>query len=134
MVRTGGWRIRTSACLLLLALGLAGCGDSPAATDGVDGASSPSTSGPAGRETAPPGTPDCEDVWQDGERLPRSYRGCVDASGEYVVRDGLSCSSGQLMVRYDDRYYGVLAGTVHEAAEPLDQDRDYRTAVRSCRA
>lgn len=117
------------ASLLLLALA-AGCGDdSPDATEGTDPASSSS-----GSTAAPPGAPACDDVWQDGEKLPRSYRGCVDGSGAYVPQDGLSCSSGQRMVRYDDQYYGVLGGTVHEATQPLDQDRDYRTAVRSCRA
>jgi len=38
------------------------------------------------------------------------------------------------MVRYADRFYGVLGGTVHEVTSPLDHDRDYLAAVRRCRA
>ena len=30
------------------------------------------------------------------------------------------------MVRYDDRFWGVLGGTVNEAQGSLDEDREYR--------
>lgn len=96
-------------------------GESPSAT----ASASPSPEVPAD-------APACEQVWQDGERLPRGYRGCVDA-GTYVPSDVIGCSSGQRLVRHADRWYAVLGGTVHEASSPLDKDREYVADVRVCR-
>ena len=45
-----------------------------------------------------------------------------------------SCSSGQRLGWYGDRYYAVLGGTVREAESLLDDDIGYRDAVASCRA
>lgn len=134
--------------LAALALGLGGCGtddsssvasdDTPAATSS---SSSPAPTPPsstsaaaAPSDTPPPGTPDCAAVWRDGAKIPRAYRGCVDADGAYVAKDGLGCSSGQTIIRFADRFYGVAGGTVHEATRPLLSDRDYRAAVVRCRA
>lgn len=87
-----------------------------------------------GSEDQPPAdAPPCADVWQEGNTLQRSYAGCV-TDGEYVERDVLGCSSGQRLVRFDETYYGVLGGTVRQAATtPLADDADYREAVSSCR-
>ena len=140
--------VRASA-LLLAALCLGACG-SEQAIDSAGGASPsapPSTGAPSAdssdepsteptdeeSEPVPDGAPECAEVWADGAQLPRSYRGCV-ADGAYVPRDVLSCSSGQRMIRQADRYYGVLGGTIHEASGSLEQDRDYRAAIRRCRA
>lgn len=134
MIRTmdshGGRRAARIALLLALgALGACGSEEQPeVATD-------PSSTGSAPTESSsvPADAPGCAEVWQEGARLPRGYRGCVDA-GEFVDRDAVSCSSGQRLVRHADRYYGVLGGTVHEVAGPLADDRDYRAALRSCTA
>lgn len=140
MFRNGGGRARVSSCLLLALLaapGMTACGGQTedAADDANRAASSSSPSDPAGTsESAPPGSPACADVWAEGAPLPRSYQGCTEETGGYVKRDVLGCSSGQRMVSYGDLYYGVLGGTIHEASTPLDRDRDYRAAVRSCRA
>lgn len=120
----------------LVALCALGCGsggstaDDPATTDSATPEPTPSSS-----TSATADGPACETVWQDGAKLPRSYDGCVDDAGALVPRDALGCSSGQRMVTYADRFYGVLGGTIHEAASsPLADDPDYRAAVRSCRA
>lgn len=109
----------------------AGCGED----DGARTASGPTSSGSASStSSAPADAPECDQVWSEGATLPRGYRGCTDESGAYVERDALGCSSGQRMVTYVDRYYGVLGGTIHEVAASLEEDRDYQAAVRSCRA
>jgi hypothetical protein len=137
----------------LLAGGLVACGSDDGSTRAADEptpAGSGSTSGPASpspsasemgsgphsgspSETAPPGTPQCSKVWRDGASLPRTYVGCVDDTG-FVKRDRLGCSSGQAIVRYDDRFYGVAGGTVHRATAPLDKNRQYLAAAMRCRA
>jgi hypothetical protein len=138
--------VRLRACLPLLAvlvLGLGACGSqtsdsaapdasgslssSPSATGTPTGSASPSASAPAG-------TPDCSAVWKDGTTIPRAYRGCADAHGGYVRKDGLACSSGQTIIRFADRFYGVAGGTVHHTATALLSDRGYRAAVLRCRA
>ena len=132
MLRVSGLRVRALACAGFAALALAACGQQ----DGGDTAEQPSpktSASPAGEE-APPGTPACAEVWQEGGPIPRSYQGCADEAGAYVERDVLGCSSGQRMVRYDDRFWGVLGGTVNEAQGSLDEDRDYRTSMRNCSA
>lgn len=123
--------------MLVAGLALTGCGeqaDETAADPTSPAASEPAETGSTGETTAPAGTPACAETWQAGNRIPRSYKGCEDDEGSFVERDLLDCSSGQRMVRYADRFYGVLGGAVREASGPLDDDRDYRAAVRSCRA
>ena len=125
------------ACLVLVAGALSACADT-----GDEVGSEPTTSStptespdePASTSSAPEGTPTCAEIWEDGSKIPRGYQGCTTEAGEYVKRDALGCSSGQRLIRYDDRYYGVVGGTVHEAAQPLDDDREYRATVRGCRA
>jgi len=124
--------LRTQLLVLVLAaLCLSACGsDEPDTKDAV-ASDSPS---PSAGESMPPGTPDCSTVWQDGATIPRGYKGCADEGQAYVRLDGLSCSSGQLIIRFDDQFYGVAGGEVHEATAPLDRDREYRAAVLRCRA
>ena len=143
MIGTGAWRVGAATVLLSAVLAVAGCGDQESAEPTSGTTASDSSREPTGQkssdqettaEAAPPGAPDCSQVWREGSRLPRSYQGCVDGSGGYVRRDSLACSSGQRMIRYADRFYGVLGGTVHEVARSLDRAPDYRDAVSSCRA
>jgi hypothetical protein len=135
---------RLRACLPLvaaLALGLGACGSQDSAAPDASGSlsSSPSatetTTGPASPSpSAPAGTPDCSTVWKDGTRIPRAYRGCAADDGSFVRKDGLACSSGQTIIRFADRFYGVAGGTVHHTATALLSDRGYRAAVLRCRA
>ena len=128
--------------LALVAAGLTACGSDPVEADGsvaTDDSSSAAPSptapeSPAASDSVPPGTPECSTLWQDGATIEKSYAGCVDDDGQFVKKDTLGCSSGQTLVRYDDRFYGVLGGSVHEASAPLDKDRKYRATVLRCRA
>ena len=125
--------------LVLAALCLTACGSEGADADGTaasdrSSASTRESEEPSGGPSAPPGTPECDEVWKAGATLPRSYDGCVDEDGQLVPRDGLACSSGQRIIRFDDRFYGVPGGTVHEVSTSLEQDREYRAAVLRCRA
>ena len=135
MLRVSGLRWRTTSCALLATLALAGCGQqdgggTPEASSSAGGSPSAATGKPA-----PPGTPECGEVWKAGAHIPRTYHGCTEEGGGYVARDVLGCSSGQRMVRYADRFWGVLGGTVNEAsADSLDEDRDYETSMRNCSA
>lgn len=140
MLRNGEWRASAAAVALVAAAALASCGaDETSATDpspseGRSSSSTPSQdAASAETEPVPPGTPKCSDVWQDGRRIPRVYAGCAEGD-TFVKRDVLGCSSGQRMVSYANRFYGVLGGTVHEARQPLDEDREYAAATRRCRA
>ena len=125
--------------LVLAALCLTSCGSDGADADGAaasdrSSASTREAEEPGAALSVPPGTPECDDVWKAGATLPRSYDGCVDEDGQFVPRDALACSSGQRIIRFDDRFYGVPGGTVHEVPTSLEQDREYRAAVLRCRA
>lgn len=126
-------------CVLLLLplLGACGGGGDDEASDPAAGSSTSSsaTSSPSSSPSAsvPPGAPQCEDVWVEGADLPRSYDGCVDLD-VFVPRDAVPCSSGQRLISYDDRFYGVAGGEVRVSDEALDDDADYRDALRSCTA
>ena len=130
------------ALLLPCALLLAACGDEPgpAAADPVDptpGASdtaTPSEPTEATSEPEPelPDWPACGEVWAAGAQLPRAYQGCLE--GETAVEaDRLSCSSGQHLVRYADRFYAVPGGTIHRTSGPLEKDKGYLGDIASCR-
>lgn len=94
--------------------------------------SSTPSSTPSGAP-ADPDAPACGEVWVTGETIPRGYAGCND--GEvFLEPDVMGCSSGQRFITFEDRWYGVLGGTVREGESPLAQDREYRSSVASCRA
>ena len=65
-------------------------------------------------------------------RLPRAYQGCLDGD-QAVKADNLSCSSGQRIVRYADRYYAVRGGKIYHTTRPLEKDKGYLEAIRTCR-
>lgn len=134
MLGTRNTRALVVSLALLASVGLTSCGDEEPTATGSSSSSDPSSTAPSeSMEPAPPGTPECSEIWQDGHRVPRFYAGCAD-EGAYVKREAIGCSSGQRMVTYADRFYAVLGGDVHEATEPLEQDDDYTASVRRCRA
>lgn len=124
---------------LLCVVLLAGCGQDGADQD--EAASDPAAGstpsepddGATSAPSADPDAPDCAEVWVTGGPIPRSYAGCNDGES-FVERQALGCSSGQRLVTFDDRWYGVVGGLVREGTTPLDQDREYRASVDSCRA
>jgi hypothetical protein len=72
-------------------------------------------------------------VWTAGATIPLAYKGCLKG-GQPVQADNLGCSSGQKLVRYADRFYGVAGGTIYQANPPLNSDKGYLKMVRTCRA
>src|SRR4051812_6550489 len=95
--------VRMAAVLLLMS----SCGDDSSST-----ADDPSTG--TSSSASDSGWPSCSDVWVDGGTIPKTYQGCVDDDGTEVKADKQSCSSGQVLVTYDDTYYGVLGGPVNQ--------------------
>ncbi len=80
---------------------------------------------PPGRPAPTPGSPT--------PSFPFAYKGCLDGD-QAVEADNLSCSSGQRIVRYDDSFYAVAGGKIHQASGPLEKDKEYLKLVRVCRA
>ena len=129
--------------MLPLAL-LSACGDDSdsAATDPVGSDTPSDTSTPSPTEPtavatdSPPATPAwpaCSEMWVADAKLPLGYQGCLEGD-DAVKADNLSCSSGQRIVRYDDRFFGVAGGLIYETSGPLEKDKEYLQMVRTCRA
>jgi hypothetical protein len=132
-----------AALLLPLAL-LSACGDdsdSAVADPGASGSTTPTETSSATEPTAEatdtqPVTPDwpaCGDIWVADAKLPLAYKGCLEGD-QAVKADNLPCSSGQRIVRHEDRFFGVAGGKIYEAMGPLDKDKQYLKMVRVCRA
>lgn len=111
------------AALGALTAGAAGCGDSPApvAGDAVAPTIAAST-GPAARA--------CADVWAAGNTLPGRYAGCL-LDGHLVSADHQSCSSGQVLVTYDNAFYAVTGGPVQHVKD-LSHSPVYKKIIRAC--
>lgn len=117
------------ACLLGLWLG--GCGDTvDEPSQAAESSESTGTTEDPSEKPVPDG-PACEEIWVDDQNLPRSYRGCVD-DGAWVAADTRRCSSGQVLVSHADRYYGAKGAVVNDVGEPLEENRQYQRALRSC--
>lgn len=133
------------AVAVLVVLALAGCGDDGKSADEDPTSaelSTPQATTSAASEatrdlptknspTIPANAPDCADVWTNAARLPNGYKGCV-ADEEYVRADTLSCSSGQGIVKYDDRFWAVRGGTISQADDIYESDV-YLDSVARCR-
>ena len=141
---TGPRRTTTSilaAAAATLVLVLAGCGDdtetgtdpttSDTTSDAPTSDASSDTSSEAPTDSVDPDLPDCTDVWQAGEAVPKRYQGCV-ADGAVVKAERQRCSSGQVLVTFEDAYYGVEGGPVNEESGGLDSSDSYRDARRAC--
>lgn len=127
---------RTRAALLAVVLlgALAACGGGDEeASDPAASTSASASPAPSSSPEVPAGTPDCGEVWTEGATIPRSYAGCAQ-DGALVEDDSLACSSGQRLITFEDRFYGVAGGEVRVSEQPLDDDPDYGSSVRSCRA
>ena len=120
---------RSSLTVLVVLLGfvLGGCGDDTA----VEPVATPESTARSTGTTPLPDGPACEEVWADGQDLPRSYRGCVEGSA-WVAADSRRCESGQVIVVYADRYYGAKGAVVNDMGGSLEHDKQYQRALRSC--
>jgi len=135
--RMTAWAGLATAATLLLA----GCGsdddgtadDTSSPTGTTSESSSAPTTAPSSTTTpAPAGTPECSEVWTSGGKLPRAYSGCA-VDGLLVAPDGLGCSSGQTLVRYDDRFWAVRGGTISGGDVALTTSKEYKAEVATCR-
>jgi hypothetical protein len=123
----------------VLLLGACGDDSGSAAADPTDSSSEsaePSepteTTEPTASASELPDWPACDDVWVAGAEIPGGYQGCIDGD-QAVKADNLSCESGQRIVRYDDRFFGVSGGKIYEVEAPLDKDKQYLDMVHTCR-
>ena len=102
------------------------------ATDAVGTPTSEPTETTSEPSTAAPDWPACETLWVEGGKIPQRYQGCLEGS-EPVAADKLSCSSGQHLVRYQEKFFGVAGGTIYEAMGPLEKDKQYLKMIGICR-
>lgn len=124
-------RASVSVLVCLLGLWLGGCGDDSVAPARATGSSDTPAVSDSTSTTPVPDGPACAEVWVDGKDLPRSYRGCVQGD-TWVRADTSHCASGQVLVTFDDRFYGAKGAVVNDVSGPLDKSKQYQRAVRSC--
>lgn len=118
-----------SVAALAVVAALAACGDD----DGSEGAGGPTASA-EGTEAPATRAPACTDVWVEGDDLPKGYSGCADDEGTLVEPTVVDCSSGQRVVTHDNRWWAVRGHRIGHAPDGLEQSKDYRRVLRSCRA
>lgn len=127
------------ALLFPLAL-LSACGDDSASSTATDPGGSESTSASATETasasesvtpTSEPKEPQCDDVWQEGNKLPGGYDGCYDGDRR-VKPDGRYCEIGKPLFTYKDNWYATPGGPINHTDGPLAKDADYQSAVKAC--
>ena len=125
-------------CLALGTL-LAGCsGDDPdsTATDPA-GETSSATASPTESATSEPTEseepkePQCADVWVDGAKLPGGYQDCYEGD-QRVKADGRYCEFGKPLITYDNSFWAVPGGIIHEVEGKLLDDAGYRDSLHKC--
>ncbi|WP_114422227.1 hypothetical protein [Nocardioides houyundeii] len=128
----------------VLAVLLTGCGEDSSDTASDDSASTPGTSvssspSPEGtptestEEEATPEGPLCEEVWVDGQVLPRRYQGCLDGT-KWREAFVYPCSSGQNLVTFGRTFYAAKGERVVESATPLAKNPQFQSALSACGA
>lgn len=129
----GSSKVAAAVAAVAVLLLLAACGEESSTDDdgGADDPSGASTSQSADAATAD--WPACDEVWVDGAEIPGRYKGCLGDEGP-VKADKFLCSSGQVLVSYGDRFYGVTGGPVNEVEGRLADDKTYAGAKQSCLA
>lgn len=108
--------MRTVILTVAALIALAGCGGS----------------GTAKADDAGSGTPKCSDVWVDGATLPKDYDGCMSGSDMLEASVTSDCADGSQLGGYDDRFYALLGGTIHEVKGEIADDAGYKAAVDAC--
>ncbi|MGI8646532.1 MAG: hypothetical protein ACR2JD_09475 [Nocardioides sp.] len=98
-------------------------------TEATPSASDSATASPS--ESATPKGPQCADMWVDEAKLPGGYQDCYDGD-QRVKADGRYCEFGKKLITYDNRFWAVPAGPIHEVSGKLLDDVDYRDALMKC--
>lgn len=96
-----------------------------------DTASASPSDAPSTSPTPQPKKPQCDEVWQEGNKLPGGYDGCYDGDRR-VKPDGRYCEIGKPLFTYQDNWYAAPGGPVNHTEGPLEKDPGYLTAVRAC--
>lgn len=120
-------RVLGLALVLGLATGLSACGERE---NDSDKSTKPSSS-PSLPEQAK--VPDCVKVFKAGEQFPEDFVGCM-AGGKQVKIEPIICETGQLIYRYQDRFYATNNAPVRETKGPLKDDPQYQRMYRACTA
>lgn len=130
------------ACCLLLS----GCGSDDPAGDAAERTSAPSspteattpaetatTSSPPAELTtsAAPALPDCSEVWVEGKRIPKPYRGCLEDDGR-VSKSLHGCSMGASLAQYGKRFYGIPGRPAVRATPDRNHDQTYLDLLATC--
>ena len=133
-------RGRSAGVLVALAfvlVTLAGCGgdDGDTVSDPGDDPAAASetataTESPSEKPEKPKG-PQCTDVWVEAAKLPGAYQDCYDGDRR-VKADGRYCEFGKTLVTYDNRFWAVPGGPIHEVPGKLLDDAHYRDALAKC--
>jgi hypothetical protein len=79
------------------------------------------------------GIPECDDIWVDGNKLPRDYEGCVNESGDLVMSSLLACVDGSQFTTHEGEFFGRLGGRI--AAGPGSSPQEaavYSRALADC--
>lgn len=146
MMRRLTWRV-VPAAVIACCLALTGCGGDDTSGEADEPATAPSspTSAPATTETPtpsptetaetttspPPGLPDCSEVWVEGRRIPKPYRGCLEGDGR-VSKDLHPCSMGFSLAQYGKRFYGVPGRPAARATPDRNHDQTYLGLLATC--
>lgn len=144
MVRRLSHRVAAAALTLGCAAGLSSCGADDAAPGDDAAASVPTTS--AGSSAGAPATsaspsiaptkvapplPDCAEVWVEGRRLPKPYKGCLEPDGR-ISKSVKSCSMGATLAQYGTRFYGIPGRPAVLALPSRDENQAYLDLLATC--
>lgn len=147
MMRRLTWRV-VPATAIACSLLLSGCGGDDSTGDADEPAtasSSPTdaaTTTEAGTATASPppaepttsaapALPDCAEVWVEGKRIPKPYRGCLEDDGR-VSKSLKGCSMGASLAQYGKRFYGIPGRPVVRATPDRNHDQTYLDLLATC--
>ncbi|MFC5727916.1 MULTISPECIES: hypothetical protein [Nocardioides] len=143
MMRRLMWRV-VPAAVLASSLALSGCGgdttgeaggptassSTPSSSAGTDTPTA-ATSSPAETTSAAPALPDCAEVWVEGKRIPKPYRGCLEDDGR-VSKSLHGCSMGASLAQYGKRFYGIPGRPAVRATPDRNHDQTYLDLLATC--
>ena len=82
-----------------------------------------------------PNTPDCDDVWVEGNKLPKNYDGCQDNDTRSVEGGTTAECDGFEIVSYENKGHGYFTDKqriIHDGGEQYAGDPLYMKLNESC--